>query len=137
MAFTGDTTHGHRGRLTITGYTVTATDVTNPANGGQTATGTTSPIVVSGLTDLDEYTFTVHATNAVGSSPESAPSAQVAPGGAPSAPLNATAANVSPGGNAQVSWNPPAIAGRHHHPVHGDLLDRIEDLHLHRPLRCR
>ena len=65
--------------MTITGYTVTATDVTTPANGGQTATGTTSPIVVSGLTNLDEYTFTVHATNAVGNSPESTPSAQVAP----------------------------------------------------------
>ena len=111
VAFTGDTTTATEGGLTITGYTVTATDVTNPANGGQTATGTASPIVVTGLTDLDEYTFTVHATNSVGNSPESAASGQVAPGGVPSAPLNATAVNVSPGGNAQVSWNPPANPG--------------------------
>ncbi len=32
----------------ITGYTVTAADSTTPANGGQTATGTSSPITVTG-----------------------------------------------------------------------------------------
>jgi len=111
VSFTGDTTTATEGGLTITGYTVTATDLTNPANGGQTATGTSSPIVVTGLTDLDNYTFTVHATNSVGNSPESAASAQVAPGGVPSVPLNVTATNISPGGNAQVSWTPPATPG--------------------------
>ena len=35
------------GGSTITGYTVTATDSTTPANGGQTGTGTTSPITVT------------------------------------------------------------------------------------------
>ena len=54
------------GGSAITGYTVTATDPTTPANGGQTATGTTSPITVTGLTNGDSYTFTVTATNGVG-----------------------------------------------------------------------
>ena len=111
VSFTGDTTTASEGGLTITGYTVTATDVTNPANGGQTATGTTSPIVVTGLTNLDEYTFTVHATNSAGNSPESAASAQVAPGGVPTAPQNAVATNVVTRWRAQVSWNPPANPG--------------------------
>jgi hypothetical protein len=61
------------GGATITGYTVTS----NP--GGITATGTTSPVTVSGLTNDVAYTFTVHATNPVGNSPESAASAPVTP----------------------------------------------------------
>ena len=44
------------GGAAITKYTVTATDHTNAANGGQTATGTGSP--VTGLTNGDSYTFT-------------------------------------------------------------------------------
>ena len=137
VAFTGDTTRPPRADLTITGYTVTATDVTNPANGGQTATGTASPIVVTGLTDLDEYTFTVHATNSVGNSPESAASSQVAPGGVPSAPLNATAVNVSARRQRPGELEPAGQSRRHHHAVHGDVVDRLEDLHLHRALRRR
>ncbi len=111
VSFTGDTTTATEGGSTITGYTATATDVTTPANGGQTATATASPIVVTGLTNGDEYTFTVHATTAVGNSPESAASAQVVPGSVPTPPLGATATNVSPGGNAQVSWTPPSSPG--------------------------
>lgn len=52
----------------ITGYVVTA----NP--GGITASGTTSPIVVTGLTAGTSYSFTVTAINAIGSSPDSTPS---------------------------------------------------------------
>jgi hypothetical protein len=58
----------------IVGYTVTAVDTTKPANGGQTASGTSSPIVISGLTPGDSYTFTVTATNEAGTSPASNPS---------------------------------------------------------------
>ena len=42
--------------------------------GGLTATGTGSPLTVTGLTALTAYTFTVRATNIVGNGPESAAS---------------------------------------------------------------
>ncbi|HTP52880.1 MAG TPA: fibronectin type III domain-containing protein [Anaeromyxobacteraceae bacterium] len=50
------------GSSAITGYTVTA----NP--GGITATGTSSPITVSGLTAKTAYTYSVTASNGSGSS---------------------------------------------------------------------
>ena len=50
----------------ITSYTVTS----NP--GGITASGSASPIAVTGLTPGNSYTFTVTATNAVGTSSTSA-----------------------------------------------------------------
>ena len=48
------------GGSTITGYSVTATDTTTPADGGQTATGSASPITVGGLTNGDRYTRDRH-----------------------------------------------------------------------------
>ncbi len=67
-------TPGTPGSSPTTGYRVTATDVTNPARGGQTATGTGSPVTVPGLTNGDAYTFTVTALSADGNSSPSAPS---------------------------------------------------------------
>lgn len=61
---------------TITGYTATSTP------GSFTGTGASSPITVSGLTNGQAYTFTVHATNAVGNSAESAASNSVTPAAA-------------------------------------------------------
>jgi len=57
----------------ITGYTVTS----NP--GSITANGSGSPIIVTGLTNDVEYTFTVTATNAIGTSVSSSPSNAVTP----------------------------------------------------------
>ena len=61
------------GGATITSYTVTS----NP--GGFTATGPNSPLIVSGLADNTSYTFTVTATNSVGSSASSAASSPMTP----------------------------------------------------------
>ena len=65
------------GGSAITGYTVTATDTTNSPRGGQTATGTSSPITVTGLTANDRYTFSVTATNAAGTGSASSQSNQI------------------------------------------------------------
>lgn len=59
-------TPGDNGGSAITGYTVTSSP------GGLTATGASSPITITGLSGGVSYTFTVHATNAIGNSAESA-----------------------------------------------------------------
>jgi hypothetical protein len=65
----------------VTGYTVTATPV---FGGAQVfASGTGSPIMVTGLTNGQTYAFTVHANNFAGSGPESAMSNMVIPQAAP------------------------------------------------------
>lgn len=56
----------------ITGYTVRSSN-------GHTATGSSSPITVTGLTNGTAYTFTVTATNAFGEGPRSAASNSVTP----------------------------------------------------------
>lgn len=61
------------GGAAITGYTVTA----NP--GGATAAGAASPITVTGLTNGTSYTFTMTATNTVGTGLQSTASSPVVP----------------------------------------------------------
>lgn len=82
VAFTAP---GNNGGSPITGYTVTSTP------GGITATGASSPINVTGLTNGTAYTFTVRATNAIGNSAESAASNSVTPASA---------------GATYATWNP-------------------------------
>ncbi|MCW3173515.1 Ig-like domain-containing protein [Shewanella subflava] len=67
----------NNGGAVITGYTVTS----NP--GGLTATGTGSPLTVTGLINGTAYTFSVTATNAIGASSSSSASNSVTPNGAP------------------------------------------------------
>jgi hypothetical protein len=67
------------GGAAITSYKVTAST-------GQTATGTGSPILVTGLTAGVAVTFTVAATNSAGTGPASAPSSPVTPSAPPTAP---------------------------------------------------
>jgi hypothetical protein len=61
------------GGAPILDYTATASP------GGATATGSSSPITVTGLTNGTAYTFTVHARNTAGNSAESAASNSVTP----------------------------------------------------------
>lgn len=63
----------NNGGLSITSYTVTSTPE------GIKTTGTSSPIIVSGLTNGTSYTFTVSATNSKGASAESLPTAPIIP----------------------------------------------------------
>jgi hypothetical protein len=79
-----------------TSFTATSTP------GGFTATGMTSPLVVTGLANGTPYTFTVHATNAAGNSAESAASNSVTPALPASAPNAPTIGPATPG-NAQAS----------------------------------
>ena len=91
------------GGSAITAYTVTSSP------GGLTATGVASPLIVNGLANGTAYTFTVTATNAVGTSLPSAASNGALPFGAPDAPTigTASAGNVQ----ATVSFSAPANTG--------------------------
>ena len=73
------TAPAHDGGANVTSYTATATDITDPAVKDQTATGPGSPLTVTGLTNGDKYTFTVTATNTIGTGPASAASNPVTP----------------------------------------------------------
>ncbi|MDX6393162.1 MAG: hypothetical protein QOJ73_4225 [Streptosporangiaceae bacterium] len=100
------------GGAPITSYTVTpyigsAAQTATVITGSPPATSAT----VTGLTDGTGYTFTVTATNGVGTGPASAPSSLVTPAAptVPGAPggVAATAGNQS----ATVSWSAPANGG--------------------------
>ena len=96
----------NNGGATITGYTATATDTPNAATTFTcTATGaaaTTCDSPITGLTNGDEYSVTVVATNSVGDSAPSA--AETVTPGAPPAPTNIT---LDPGTiEIIVSWIP-------------------------------
>lgn len=88
------------GGSTITGYTVTS----HPGN--KTATGTSGPITVTGLTNGTTYTFTVTATNTAGTGLPSAASSAVTP----HAPSNG-GNDDDTGTTIQPTTQPPANTG--------------------------
>jgi Dockerin type I domain len=91
----------NNGGSAITGYTATC--------GSQSATGTASPITVSGLTAGVAVTCSVTATNAAGTGPASAASNSVIPFDVPGAPVF----NSAIAGDSQITalFSPPANAG--------------------------
>jgi hypothetical protein len=93
------------GGSAITGYTVTS------APGAKTCSWTSGALActVTGLTNGTSYTFTVKATNGVGTGPPSAASNPVIPATVPGAPLNVQA--VAADQQASVSWDPPSSTG--------------------------
>ena len=98
------------GGSTISKYTVTPY-VGSTAQSAVTVTGNppATTTTVTGLTNGTAYTFTVSATNATGTGPDSSPSGAVTPNSLPGAPtgVSATAGN----GSATVSWTAPSSTG--------------------------
>jgi hypothetical protein len=94
------------GASPVATYTVTS----NPGN--LTASGPSSPIAVSGLTNNTAYTFTVRATNGAGPGTASAPSNSVTPVAA-SAPGAPSGVGATPSdGQVNLSWvAPPPVSG--------------------------
>jgi hypothetical protein len=94
------------GGATITDYAVTSSP------GNITVHGTTTPIIVAGLTNGQAYTFTVVATNVAGPGAASSPSNSIMPTSAPTVPGFPAITTVAPGnGAATVSFTPPASNG--------------------------
>jgi Bacterial Ig domain/Fibronectin type III domain len=85
----------------ITSYTATASP------GGQTTTGSGSPLLVTGLTNGTSYRFSVHATNGSGVGAESALSNAVVPddGLPPVVAMSTPTATVTLATNVSASWH--------------------------------
>jgi RHS repeat-associated protein len=89
----------------ITSYTVVA----SPGGASVSAAGTTATL--NGLNNGWSYTFTVTATNAVGTGPASAASGGVVPNDAP--PGAPTGGTVTAGDHAvTLTWTPPNMSGK-------------------------
>jgi len=91
------------GGSTITYYTVTSNDGLHNARSGS------SPVTITGLTNGNTYTFTVTATNAIGTSTPSGTSNSVSPSSVPSVPLNLT--TTVQDSSIGLSWSPPTFSG--------------------------
>jgi len=83
------TAPAYTGRSPITSYTVTSN------TGGFTGTGASSPISVTGLTPGNAYTFTVTATNAIGTSSASSASNSITATTIPETPTITSATRTS------------------------------------------
>jgi|GEM_PF-6705981 len=114
VTFTPSQADLNRGNPPVS-YTVTARAGAGVTSGpGITATGTTSPITVTGLTNGTNYTVTVDATNAAGTGPQSGHKV-VTPATVPAAPANVAATNGTPGsattGTVDLTFTKPAGDG--------------------------
>ena len=89
----------------ISGYTITS----SPGGVTKTVAGTLTSAKIGGLTNGTSYTFTVKATNAIGTSPASTPSNPVTPAAKPGTPTGVTATRGNT--TATVTWTPPAANG--------------------------
>jgi titin len=89
----------------ITGYTIT----TSPGGATKTVDADTTSTTIDGLTNGTAYTFTVNATNAIGTSPASAPSNEVTPTGVPAAPAKPSAQRGDQSTN--LTWVKPDANG--------------------------
>jgi fibronectin type 3 domain-containing protein len=87
------------------GSPITSYTVTSSSGHSTTVSGSSSAAVVRGLTNGDSYTFTVVATNAVGDSPASSPSAAVTPEPATIVPVAPPPRSPPPGAS-----RPPAAS---------------------------
>lgn len=87
-----------------TGYTVLS-------SGSHTATGSSSPITITGLSSDTAYTFQVKATNAVGDSAYSTASSSILITTVPATPSAPSASSPSANQD-EVSWSAPANGGK-------------------------
>lgn len=94
------TAPAYTGTSAITSYTVTS-------SGGHTASGSSSPIIIGGLSSNTGYTFTMTATNSAGSSLSSSASASVTATTVPQAP---TVGSVSAPAGGVFSVSVPVTA---------------------------
>ena len=96
--------------FTLPGDSPVATEYTVLSSGGQTATGSSSPITVTNLLSDTGYTFQVKATNNSGDSSYSTASSSVTVTTVPATPSAPSAS--SPNANQdEVSWSAPANGG--------------------------
>jgi hypothetical protein len=95
----------NNGGLSIINYTITS----SPGGFTSYPKATDTSGTVTGLTNGTTYTFTVKATNAIGTGTESSPSAPVLPHSVPDAPTNVTA--VLGIGTTTVSFTKPSGNG--------------------------
>lgn len=93
------------GGINGTSYTATS----SPS--GFTATGASSPLTVTGLASSTSYTYSVTATNAVGTSPVSASSNSVTATTVPQAPTIGTATDLGSGTTVSVAYTAGATGG--------------------------
>jgi hypothetical protein len=92
------------------GVFVSSTSVTPPTPGSPFLSPfPPTSILISGLTNFTDYTFTVSATNGSGTSPDSAPSAKATPPGIakPQPPTNATAIPGDTQASVSFTVSPP------------------------------